>query len=125
MKKRVVKLEEAHTGVLHDNVGIFRILIDEETSGAKNFALLVNTHKAGPDVPDHKHDVEQCAYILEGKGKFYQEDEVYDVGPGTALYSPAGVSHRLIAEEDVTSVVFYAPAGPERQLRTKGANAFK
>ena len=46
-KKYVVPLDEAQTGVLHGNAGTFRVLIDEPTSGAKKFSLLVNTMKAG------------------------------------------------------------------------------
>ncbi len=46
-RKYVVPLKEAITGVLHGRAGTFRILIDEETSGAKHFSLLVNTMNAG------------------------------------------------------------------------------
>ena len=127
MKKRVVTLKEAHQGVLHGNAGIFRILIDEEISGAKNFALSVNTIRAGVVGEPHTHEVEQCTYILEGRGKFQQEGETYEVGPGTALYSPAGVPHRLdsVGKYDLTYVVVYAPSGPEKELKAKGADAFK
>jgi quercetin dioxygenase-like cupin family protein len=127
MKKRVVTLEEAYQGVLHGNAGLFRILIDEEISGAKNFALSVNTTNSGVIGEPHTHEVEQCTYILKGKGRFYQEGEVYTVGPGTAIYSPAGVPHRLdpIGKSDLTYVVIYAPSGPEKELKTKGADAFR
>ena len=46
-KKYVVALKDAVTGVLHGNAGTFRVLIDEEASGAQNFSLLINTMNAG------------------------------------------------------------------------------
>ena len=52
-KKCIVPLKEAITGVLHGGVGIFRILIDEETSGARHFSLLVNTSRAGAKGSEH------------------------------------------------------------------------
>ena len=42
-KKLIVSLKDAVTGVLHGGAGTFRVLVDEEISGAKNFSLLVNT----------------------------------------------------------------------------------
>ena len=46
-KKYVVPLKDAVTGVLHGNAGTYRVLIDEEASGAKQFSLLINTMNAG------------------------------------------------------------------------------
>ena len=57
-KKYIVPLKEAVTGVLHGGVGTFRILIDEQSSGAKNFSLLVNTSR-GP-VIDEAALVDHC-----------------------------------------------------------------
>ncbi len=70
-KKCVVSLRDAVTGVLHGGAGTFRILIDEESSGAKNFSLLVNTMKAGVEGSEHKHEGEHCFYILSGRGTMY------------------------------------------------------
>ena len=64
-KKYVVPLKDAVTGVLHGNAGTFRVLIDEEASGAKQFSLLINTMNAGVKGGEHKHpDNEHCWYIL-------------------------------------------------------------
>ena len=47
---------------------------------------------------------------------------MHDVGPGMAMYSPAGVSHRLntVGSEDLTYVVVYSPPGQEKELKKKG-----
>lgn len=52
-KKLIITLKDAKTGVLHGGAGTFRILIDEEVSGAKHFSLLVNTSNAGTKGTEH------------------------------------------------------------------------
>lgn len=58
MKKKFAgRLMDAVTGVLHGSTGIFRILIDEEIAGAKQFLLLLNTMNAGVRGKEHKREV--------------------------------------------------------------------
>ncbi len=125
-KKCVVALKDAVAGVLHGGAGTFRILIDEESSGAKNFSLLVNTMNAGVQGSEHKHDEEHCFYILSGRGTMYIDGKPFEVGPEMAVYAPPNVMHKFDAgpDEDLTYVVVYAPPGPEQQLKRLGAHAF-
>jgi len=110
-KKYIVPLTEAVSGVLHGGVGTFRILIDEQISGAKNFSLLVNTTRD----------------VLSGKGTMYLDGKASRIEPQTAIYTPAHVLHKVEVdpEEDLTYVVIYAPPGPEQLLKQKGARAFE
>ena len=125
-KKCVVPLKEAITGTLYGGKGTFRILIDEEISGAKNFSLLVNTSKAGTQGSAHKHDVEHCWYILSGTGSMQMEDKTYKVEPEMAVFTPAGALHSINVDpgQDLTYIVIYAPPGPEQKLKKLGAGAF-
>lgn len=125
-KRYIVPLSEAVSGPLHGGIGTFRILVDEETSGAKNFSLLVNTSNAGAHGKEHQHDVEHCWYILSGTATVYQAGKSYRIGPQMAVYTPPHVLHRVEVDpgEDLTYVVIYAPPGPEQQLKAKGAHAF-
>ncbi|MFC1798857.1 cupin domain-containing protein, partial [Thermodesulfobacteriota bacterium] len=70
--------------------------------------------------------VEHCWYILSGKGTVYMEDEPTRIGPETAIFTPAGVMHKVEVDpdEDLTYVVIYAPPGPEQKLKENGATAF-
>jgi putative monooxygenase len=123
----VVRLDDAVTGALPGGAGTFRILIDEETTGAKNYALLVNTMNAGVRGKEHKHpDNEHCWYVLSGSGTIYIEGVPHAIGPGMAVYVPADTLHRIDVApgEDLTYVVVYAPPGPEKLLRLKGEQAF-
>ena len=125
-KKYVVALKDAVKGVLHGGVGTFRILIDEESSGAKHFSCLVNTVNAGAKGGEHKHDVEHCWYILSGKGTMYIAGQAFEIGPDMAVFAPAEVLHRIDVgpDEALTYVVIYAPPGPEQLLKKHGAHAF-
>jgi mannose-6-phosphate isomerase-like protein (cupin superfamily) len=125
-KKYVVALKDAVKGVLHGGVGTFRILIDEESSGAKHFSCLVNTMNAGAKGAEHKHDVEHCWYVLSGKGTMYVVGQAFEIGPDMAVFAPAGELHRIDVgpDEDLTYVVIYAPPGPEQLLKKHGAHAF-
>ncbi|MEW6670568.1 MAG: cupin domain-containing protein [Thermodesulfobacteriota bacterium] len=125
-KKLIVHLKDAITGELHGGAGTFRVLIDEEMSGAKHFSLLVNTSRAGAKGAAHTHDVEHCWYILSGTGTMYIGDQPSRIGPQMAIFTPAHVLHKVDVDpgEDLTYVVIYAPPGPEQQLKQKGAKAF-
>jgi quercetin dioxygenase-like cupin family protein len=64
----------------------------------------------GAIVPEHSHHNEQLTYILEGKLRFYLDDEVIDVGAGEVLHIPAHVAHKAEALEDTLDVdVFHPP----------------
>lgn len=128
MKKKVVfTMDDAISGVLHGNNGTFRVVLDEETCGTTDFALLVNTMTAGVTGSPHKHDDSEHAwYVLSGKGTYILDGEEYRFGPGMVLYAPRNTMHSINVdpEEDATFVIVYSPPGPEQLLKTKGANAF-
>ena len=121
MKRYVINVEEAVHGKLPvpGGGGIFRILIDEETSGAQYFSLLVNEMAAGYKGKEHSHDVEHCWYILQGKGIIRMAGEVYSIKPGDAVFAPIGTRHSVecTGDEPLRYVVVYAPPGPEKELR--------
>ena len=125
-KKYVVSLKDAVTGVLHGRAGTFRVLIDEESSGAKHFSLLVNTMTAGVKGAEHNHEVEHCWYILSGTGTMYIEGKALALEPEMAVDAPARAMHRIDVgpDEDLTYVLIYAPPGPEQQLKKGGEHAF-
>src|SRR5918911_3826247 len=106
--------------------GSFRILIDAELNGARHFSLLVNEIRAGYVGSYHQHEVEHGWYILQGSGAIWIADEEYRIGPHMAVFAPANVPHKMASDgpEPLRYVVVYAPAGPERELRERGAQAY-
>ncbi len=125
-KRYVVPLKDAVEGFLPGRTGTFRALIDEESSGAKHFSLMVNSMYAGIEGVEHKHDVEHCWYILSGTGTMYIAGEAFELEPEMAVYAPADTMHRIDVgpDEDLTYVLIYAPPGPEKKLKQSGEYAF-
>jgi mannose-6-phosphate isomerase-like protein (cupin superfamily) len=121
MKRYVVNVADAVQGKLPvaGGGGIFRILIDEETSGAQHFSLLVNEMAPGYKGKEHSHEVEHCWYILQGTGIIRMGGKEYSIKPGDAVFAPIGMLHSVecTRDEPLRYVVVYAPSGPEKELR--------
>ena len=121
-----VRRDEAATGNLPVPGGksMFRILLDDESVGAKQFALLVNEFDPGLTSKAHKHDKEEHAfYIISGTGIIRIEDEPIEVAEGDAVFVPPGKMHEVSSTGDgiLKYIVIYAPPGPNVTLREKGA----
>jgi mannose-6-phosphate isomerase-like protein (cupin superfamily) len=106
--------------------GRFRILIDEPMSGAQHFSLLVNEIRAGYVGDYHQHEVEHGWYILQGRGAIWIGEEQLEIGPDMTVFAPANVPHKMASygPDALRYVVVYAPQGPERELRERGAQAY-
>jgi mannose-6-phosphate isomerase-like protein (cupin superfamily) len=123
----IVKSKDGIKGKLHGGVGLFNVLIDKELCGAKKFSLLINVTNPHVDSEEHSHDEEHGFYILEGEAIIELNKKRYQVEPGTAIFVPAGATHKLICNGDVPVryLVVYAPPGPEQELKRKGKDSFK
>jgi len=123
----IVGPKEGITGELHGGVGTFRVLIDREICGARNFSLLLNVTNPNVVGEEHSHEEEHAFYILEGEGIMELDNQRYQVGPGTAIFVPPGVSHNLSCSSDVPIryIVVYAPPGPEQKLKQEGKDSFR
>jgi len=121
MKRFVVNVADGVQGKLPvaGGGGTFRILIDEEISGAQHFSLLVNEMAPGYKGKKHSHNVEHCWYVLQGTGIIRMEGEEYAIKPGDAVFAPIGMRHSVecTGADPLRYVVVYAPPGPERELR--------
>lgn len=121
-----VRESEAASGTLPVPGGrsVFRILLDEQSVGAKQFALLVNEFDPGLTSTAHKHDAEEHAfYVISGAGIMNIEGEKIPVAPGDAVFVPPGKMHQISSTGDapLKYVVLYSPLGPNLALREKGA----
>lgn len=121
-----VRESEAASGTLPVPGGrsVFRILLDEQSVGAKQFALLVNEFDPGLTSTAHKHDAEEHAfYVISGTGIMNIEGEKISVAPGDAVFVPPGKMHQISSTGDapLKYVVLYSPPGPDLALREKGA----
>jgi quercetin dioxygenase-like cupin family protein len=124
----VIHPAEAATGRLPvpGGGGTYHILIDEPTTGARGFSLLLNEIPPGGAGREHAHDVEHGMSVIRGRGRFTLEGAEHQIGPGAAVFVPAHARHSLACEDDepLKYGVIYAPGGPEQELRAKGEAAF-
>lgn len=132
-RRLAVPLSEALRGIGHEGRVDVRVLINEDTVGAKAFSLLVNTVKAADSCAvegsqGHKHDTEHGLYCLSGKGRYIISGEEYELRPNVAVFVPAGEYHYIINDsptEDLTYIIFYVPGGEEKEFLNHNKGAHK
>lgn len=77
-------------------------------------ALSFGTYSIPAGEPDQQspHAQDEIYVVVSGRGSFTAGGRTVEgVGPGTALYVPAGEEHRFHdVTEDLTTLVFFAPA---------------
>ncbi|UCF61763.1 MAG: cupin domain-containing protein [Anaerolineaceae bacterium] len=115
----IVQLSEIE-GEYRDPPRRSRLLLSGHNVGARNASMGVNVTEVGSMIPDHKHeDCEELMYIISGHARLVIEDgqEVYEIGPDTAIYSPKGVTHRLenIGNTELKLVWVYSPPLPHHR----------
>ena len=128
-RKLAVHLDEALRGSGHQGKVDVRVLINEDTVGAKSFSLLVNTVKpadscaiVGETVPGqlgHRHEIEHGLYCLSGRGAMTISGVRYPLKPGTAVFVPARELHYVDNEsetEELRYIIFYVPGGEEKEF---------
>lgn len=99
MLKKNYKEVEEQEAILADGTkveGIYiRWLIDENI-GAKNFAMRRIEVKPDQRIPLHNHPEEHEIYILEGNGKFYNDEGEEEIGgQGDFFYIPPNENHGI------------------------------
>ncbi len=72
--------------------------------------------KAGAKDGQSPHREDEVYYVQSGKGKLKIEGKSYDCEPGAILFVAAGEKHFFHdIEEDLTLLVFFSKAKPEKQ----------
>jgi len=81
------------------------VINDSRVSGNQS-ALGYSVFKPGTHLPMVKHETEEVAIVLEGRGELHLEGRTLSYKPGDALHIPAGVWHAVVnnGSEDVVMV---------------------
>ena len=105
-------------GPLYEHEGLnetLRVLFDRKTNDVKQISVWETTIPPGVGLPLHKHShpVEELLYVLRGKGIETVGDEQRKVGPGTAIFIPPEVEHRIenTGDEMLMLLVVVSPPG--------------
>jgi mannose-6-phosphate isomerase-like protein (cupin superfamily) len=96
------------------------MLIGRGNTPTKNISIQISDIPVSSQQPPHKHEPEQCYYIIKGKGLIKIEDEEKIVGPGDAIYIPSNKEHGIknIGDEVLEYLTANAPAfGPDYEKR--------
>jgi mannose-6-phosphate isomerase-like protein (cupin superfamily) len=65
--------------------------------------------------PDRQqpHEDDELYVVLDGRGRLEVEGESFDVGPGSAVFVPAGADHRFTGYEGLSVLVIFERARRE------------
>lgn len=78
---------------------------------AKNCQLVLMSLKAGEEIGEETHDLDQFLRIEAGKGKAILDDVEHEISDGFAVLVPAGTKHNIIngPEGEMKIYTVYAP----------------
>ena len=93
MKTKLVRWNEVEREQLHP-------LLDRQFINGQNVTLARILLRKGMLVPQHVHENEQLAYVVEGALKFIMPEEEVIVRSGEVLVIPPNVPHAAEALED-------------------------
>jgi mannose-6-phosphate isomerase-like protein (cupin superfamily) len=86
---------------------------------ASSLSMGVYHLEAGQDDGQKPHTEDEVYYVVAGRGKFRAGAAARDVGPGAILFVERFADHRFFdITEDLTALVFFAPAEGSSQSRT-------
>jgi quercetin dioxygenase-like cupin family protein len=109
-----------------DTIPIERLnpLIDRQFVYGERAMLARIVLRKGAVVPEHSHENEQIAYVLEGALRFTMGDgRIITVGAGQVLVIPSNMPHKAEALEDTIDLDVFTPpradwiAGTDAYLR--------
>jgi 2-keto-3-deoxy-L-rhamnonate aldolase RhmA/quercetin dioxygenase-like cupin family protein len=79
--------------------------------GTEACQLVMNTCQPGMELRPHSHSFDQIALITSGHGRYHVGETAHDVGPGSVLLVPAGVTHFIeTVHETMENIDVFAPA---------------
>jgi len=109
---------KSETGVTEGQT-VKRLLGHSERPTERIRAILAS-YKPGSVEQLHWHTIEAFYYVVSGRAIMRDiEGRIYDAGPGTVVYAPAGIagSHEWEVPERLQLIAFRATTDPERKLQ--------
>ncbi|HUK45040.1 MAG TPA: cupin domain-containing protein [Gaiellaceae bacterium] len=97
-----------------------RMLVTDKQVTGNRASLGYSVFTPGTALTPVKHETEEVAYVVAGRGELRLDDDPVEFGPNDALYIPAGVWHAVVntGDEDVIMVFgFPHPDYPPTERR--------
>lgn len=93
-----------------------KMVVQPETMNSRNMCAGVAFFPINEKAPPHVHEKEEeILYVLGGEGKMYFNGVGEELIPGTFMYVPRGVEHRIAPASPEGLKVFYVFSPPVRQ----------
>ena len=89
---------------------IAQMVLDQRTLKEIGFLAIARLEK-GREIEPHIDPMEEIYFLLSGEGEMYVDNETRHVGPGDAIWIPAGFRHGLknSGDEDCVILVTASP----------------
>jgi mannose-6-phosphate isomerase-like protein (cupin superfamily) len=71
------------------------MLISPKNSSIQNLSIQISEVPVGSEQPIHRHEPEQCYYIIKGKGLMIIEESSKEVAAGDAVYIAPNLKHGI------------------------------
>jgi quercetin dioxygenase-like cupin family protein len=97
-----------------------RMLVTDKQVAGNQASLGYSVFTPGTALTPVKHETEEVAFVVAGRGELRLDDSALEFGPHDALFIPADVWHAVVntGEEDVVMVFgFPHPDYPPTQRR--------
>jgi quercetin dioxygenase-like cupin family protein len=97
-----------------------RMVVTGSTAGGTSASLGYSVFTPGTELAPVRHETEELAYVVAGRGELRLDGDAVGFGPDDALHIPAGVWHAVVntGDEDVVMVFgFPHPDYPPTERR--------
>jgi mannose-6-phosphate isomerase-like protein (cupin superfamily) len=83
---------------------IAQMILDRRILKEIGFLAIAQLER-GKKIEAHKDPMEEIYFILSGEGEMQVDEEIRHVGPGDAIWVPAGSQHALSSSKDKDCVI--------------------
>jgi len=84
-----------------------RMVLTEATAGSASASLGYSVFTPGTELAPVRHETEEVAYVVSGRGELRLEDGVTAFGPDDGLHIPAGVWHAVANTGDTDVIMVF------------------
>jgi len=97
--------------------GLTKNLVGPESMGSEKLKVNITEYLPGYKHKLHVHPTqEEVIYVLSGTGVSETDSDRMEIGPGSVVFIPAGVSHatsNLSDSESLKAIIIKSPPGDE------------
>jgi len=90
-----------------------RMLVTEGTVGGNRGSLGYSVFTPGTTLSPVRHETEEFAFVVAGRGELLLDGEALAFGQGDALYIPGGVWHAVSNTGDTDAVMVFGFPHPD------------